>query len=224
MSETDSFTYTGGTCVHHLQSKGKLLWKGNWYINVWGLLQKECLLFYYVGPWHQRQILVVWQQRLNLPDNIPLHFVAVQQVTTEGQSHKVVSDVGVCMKQRSVIEFFHVEKTAPTATHWCLLNFSGEQIVDVSAVVWWVMRLSSGDRDIKTSHSGWSSCYHTMKGKVSPSVYPHESANYDQGTMCRDASSVHWNWWWQHWNIAEFAPGRFYECSHRNRKNAMQVF
>lgn len=37
-----------------------------------GLLQKQCLLCYKGGPRHQRSMLVVWQQMLNLPDNIPL--------------------------------------------------------------------------------------------------------------------------------------------------------
>jgi len=35
---------------------------------------------------------VVWQQRLNLPDNIPLHVVAVQQMAAEGQSDRMMSD------------------------------------------------------------------------------------------------------------------------------------
>ena len=41
------------------------------------------------------------------------------------------------------------------------------------------------------------------------------------------ASSMHWKWWWQHWNTAEFVPGVFHRVtqvqgpggSNRNRKN-----
>jgi len=50
---------------------------------------------------------------VNLPTSIPLHFTAVQQTATEGQSDKMVSDVEVNMKQRCVTEFLHVEKMAP---------------------------------------------------------------------------------------------------------------
>jgi hypothetical protein len=45
---------------------------------------------------------------LNLPANIPLNFVAMQQMTAEGQS-----DMEVRMKQSCVIEFLHAEKIAP---------------------------------------------------------------------------------------------------------------
>jgi len=54
---------------------------------------------------------------LNLPTNILLHFVAVQQVAAEGQSDKMASDIKVRMKQWCVTEFFHVEKIAPTDIH-----------------------------------------------------------------------------------------------------------
>ncbi len=74
------------------------------------LLQKSCLLFYNVGPQHQRQMLVIWQYRLNLPTNIPLHFVAVQQMAAEGHSDKMASDTGVRMKRRCGIQFIHVER------------------------------------------------------------------------------------------------------------------
>ena len=49
----------------------------------------------------------------------------------------------VYLKQRCVIEFHHVEKIAPTDIHNDLLNISGDQIVDVSAVGWWVVHFSS---------------------------------------------------------------------------------
>ena len=47
---------------------------------------------------------------MNLPRNMPLHFVAVQQMAAEGQSDRVAADTGVLMEQRCGIEFFHMEK------------------------------------------------------------------------------------------------------------------
>jgi hypothetical protein len=54
---------------------------------------------------------------LNLLANIPLSFVAVQQMTAEEQSDKMASDMEVQMEQRCVIEFFYVEKIAPKDIH-----------------------------------------------------------------------------------------------------------
>jgi hypothetical protein len=51
--------------------------------------------------------VLIWQ-RLNLPANMLLNFVAVQQMTAEGQS-----DMEVRVKQRCVIEFLHVKKLHP---------------------------------------------------------------------------------------------------------------
>jgi len=53
-----------------------------------GLLQKLCLLFYYVVPQHQRYILVEWQKRLILSTNIQLCFVAAWQMAAEGSLTK----------------------------------------------------------------------------------------------------------------------------------------
>jgi len=49
--------------------------------------------------------------------NIPLHFVAVQQMAAEWQSDRKVSDMEVCMKKRCVTEFLHVEEVSPTDIH-----------------------------------------------------------------------------------------------------------
>jgi len=35
------------------------------------------------------------------------------------------------------------------------------------------------------------------------------------------SASVHWKRWWQHWNIAKFAPGGSHKCSHKNIKNTV---
>jgi len=63
---------------------------------------------------------------LNLPANIPLNFVAVRQMTAEGQSDKRASDMEVRMKQRCVIEFLYAEKNSPNDIHRRLLNVYGD--------------------------------------------------------------------------------------------------
>jgi len=55
-------------------------------------------------------MLVVWQEWLNLPTIIPLHFVALLQTAAEGHSDSMTSDMEVHMKQRCVTKFLHVEK------------------------------------------------------------------------------------------------------------------
>jgi len=55
----------------------------------------------------------------------------------------------VCLKQRCVIEFLHVEKITPNDIHRRLLNVYGDQTVDVSTVRRWVERFSSGESDVK---------------------------------------------------------------------------
>jgi len=72
----------------------------------------------------------VWQQRLNFPDSILLHVIAVWQMAAEGQSDRMASDTEVQMNQRYVIEFLHVEKMAPFDIHQHLLNVYGDQTVD----------------------------------------------------------------------------------------------
>jgi len=113
-------------------------------MKLWGLLQ-NCVLFYFVDPWCWRQMLVTWQSRMNLSINFLLHFVAVQQTAAEGQSVKMMSNMEMWMKQRSVIEFFHAVKMTPIDNHWCSWNTFGDQTVDVSTVRWWVVHFRSGD-------------------------------------------------------------------------------
>ena len=72
---------------------------------------------------------------MNLPTNIPLHFVAMKQKAAEGQSDKMAPDMEVCMKHRCVIELLRVEKMVPlTHIHSRLLNTNGDQRVDVGTV------------------------------------------------------------------------------------------
>ena len=63
-------------------------------------------------------------------------------MAAEGQSDKMVSDMEVRMKQRSVTEFLHVETIVPVDIHQHLLNVYGDQPVDVSTVRWWVVQFS----------------------------------------------------------------------------------
>ena len=46
----------------------------------------------------------------------------------------MVSDTEMNMLQKCGIEFLHVENTAPTDIHQCLLNAYGDQTVDVTAL------------------------------------------------------------------------------------------
>jgi len=89
----------------------------------------------------------VGDMRLNLPTNIPLHFVVMLQMAAEGSSHRIVSDMEVCMKQRCVIKFLHVEKIPPFHIHQQLLKIYGDQIIDLSTVR--QMCFSSDDSSMK---------------------------------------------------------------------------
>jgi len=68
---------------------------------------------------------------------------------SRGQSNKMAPGIEVCMKQRFVIEFLHVEKFALNDIHRCLLNVHRDQTVDVSTVRQWMACFSSGDSDVK---------------------------------------------------------------------------
>ena len=115
------------------------------YCFVWWLLQKLYLRFYCVGSCLQKWMLVVRQQSLSLPTNIPLHAVAMWQTAVEGQSGKMTSDMEVLMQQRYGVEFLPTEKMAPIDIHWCLVSIYGDEPVAVSTVRWWAMHFSSGD-------------------------------------------------------------------------------
>ena len=52
---------------------------------------------------------MVWQQRLHLPTNIPLHFVVIRQMAAEGQSDKMASDTELHVEQKCVTDFPHVQ-------------------------------------------------------------------------------------------------------------------
>ena len=54
--------------------------------------------------------LVVWQQRLNIPTNIPVHFVDMQWMAAEGQSDTIVPNMEMYVKERYGTELLRVEK------------------------------------------------------------------------------------------------------------------
>jgi len=91
-------------------------------------------------------MLVGWQQRLNLPTNILLHFAAVQQMAEDGQSVRMASDVKAWMKQRCITELPPVEKNS---THWHS-STSTEHLQRANSRYehreGWVVRFFSGDR------------------------------------------------------------------------------
>lgn len=58
--------------------------------------------------------------------HIPLHFAAVRQMAAEEQSHRMVSDTQVCIKERCATEFPYAEKMTPTDIHLHLPNICGE--------------------------------------------------------------------------------------------------
>jgi len=68
-------------------------------------------------------------------------------MAADGQSDRMVSEVGVHVDQSGVIELFRVKEMAPSDIQQALMSVSGRQSVDVSTVRWWMMRFSSGDND-----------------------------------------------------------------------------
>jgi len=66
-------------------------------------------------------MLVGWQQWLNLPTYIPLHFVTVWRMAAERPSDKTAPDMEVHMEPKCGTEFLHAEKNG---THWHLLLLS----------------------------------------------------------------------------------------------------
>jgi len=75
----------------------------------------------------------------------PITFCCHETDGSEGQSDRMPSDMEVRMKQRCATEFLHEGKMSPAGIHQCLLNFCGDQTVDVITVRWLVVCFSSGD-------------------------------------------------------------------------------
>jgi len=147
-------------------------------------------------------------------------------MAAEGQSDRMEPDVEVCMKQRSLNSSMQ-KKVAPSDIHQCLLNIYGDQTVNVSIVRWWVVHFSSGDSDMKDkSLSSWPCTAVTPEYEEHLSQFIHVNWHIITGKLCTElnVSFSAWKQWWQCQHIAEFAPGRSWECSHRNRKNTVGRF
>ena len=86
---------------------------------------------------------------VEVPRNIPLDFVAVQQKAAEKQSAKMAwkSDLEVHMTKRHVNEFLHEETVELIDIHQHLLSIYGEQTADVSTVRWWMVNFGSVNSD-----------------------------------------------------------------------------
>ena len=91
-------------------------------------------------------MLVVWQYRLNLPVNSPLHVVAVWQMVEEEHSDKMVSDMEALADEAKVWNW--IPPCGKNVSLWhlsTLVNVYGDQTVDVSTVRGWEVCFSRGD-------------------------------------------------------------------------------
>ena len=99
----------------------------------------------------------------------PLHFVAMFQMAAEGQSDRITSEMEMCMNQRCVIEFLHVEKMSTIDIHRHLLTCIKNRPVNVSTVRQGVVHFSSGwsllHRFLWARHGGSCSLYPELHQK-----------------------------------------------------------
>ena len=117
----------------------------------------------------------------------PITYDAVWQMATEGQSDRMASDMEVCMKKEGS-HWIHLsrKKMVPHDIHECSLNIYEDQTVDVSTVQWWVVRLTSGDSNVKDKLCpGWPCICLIVKWRVSWSVHPCKSVDYEHRTVYR---------------------------------------
>lgn len=76
-------------------------------------------------------------------------------MAAEGQSEKTESDMEGYIKQRCVTGFLHAEKKIVLIdVHWCFLNVSGDQTVDMSTSRWWVVCYNSGNSNSGSPPTG----------------------------------------------------------------------
>ena len=74
-------------------------------------------------------MVVVWQQRLNLPTSILFFFVDMRQTASDGLFYTMASDMEVCLKQKCVINFQPAEKNC---TYWYSLMLAEWMLVEMS--------------------------------------------------------------------------------------------
>ena len=60
----------------------------------------------------------------------------------------MASDIEVRMKEKCVIEFLTAEQIVPIDIHRHLLKVYGDNTVDVSTVIRWVVRFNSGESEV----------------------------------------------------------------------------
>lgn len=90
-------------------------------------------IFFYVRPRCQGHMLVVWQQMWNLPTPILLYFAAVQRMAAEGQAGKMAFDMEMYTEKPC-------NECALIGIHQYLVHVSVDQRVDVSTVMWWMVK------------------------------------------------------------------------------------
>ena len=134
-------------------------------------------------------MLVGWQQWLNLPTYIPLHFVTVWQMAAERPSDKTAPDMEVHMEQRCGTEFLHAEKNG---THWHLLLLSE---------CFWRPKSGCEHREVV------GGAFQQWRQQWSPLL-----VQICMNAACRLFLRMHSFWWWLHWKTAfcswEFAPSK----------------
>jgi len=73
-------------------------------------------------------------------------------MAAEGQTDKMVSDMEMHIEQKCDTEFLHVKKIAPSNNHQHSLSTDGDQAVDVSAVMWWVVHVTFTVKNLSETH------------------------------------------------------------------------
>ena len=119
-------------------------------------------------------------------------------------------------KRLHPLTFINVCWTFMETIQWMLAQWCGGWHVSAVATATW-----------KTSHvldSHAQLSHHEMKSVSISSSVQIDGLQLGNCVWSWISASVHWKWWWQHWNIAKFAPGGSHECSHRNVKNTLCKF
>lgn len=149
----------------------------------------------------------------------------------EGQSDRVVSDMGVRIKQRGVIEFSMQEKTEKNCAQWhpfILAKYLQRTISGCEhseAVGVWCVSMGQQWYERQAMFQMTMHRSNTMKwsASLSSSIQIGISQPWN-GVQSWISAPVHWKQWLQSWNIAVFATGVSHKCSHRNRKGNVCKF
>jgi len=125
-----------------------------------------------------------------------------------------------------------VEPSSSMQKKWYPLTFidaclkaSGDQTVDVNAERLWVLCFSSSYTNMKNKQHSREPCTALTSWRISWSSASIGGLELGNCGWSQILASVHGKWRWQHWSIiAELAPSRSHECSHRKRNNAACKF